>query len=91
MAADESEHVLRLTAAGRTESDGHLYAVGRLVLFAPHGSALPVAPQLNGLRTATWRESGSTRDRVFIAPDLAAPAAHASTQVDCDPIEFQHA
>jgi molybdate transport system substrate-binding protein len=51
MSADES-FVLRLHAAGKTEDAGVLYAVGRIVLFAPHGAAWQADAQFQGLRAA---------------------------------------
>src|SRR5688572_29632663 len=43
MAADEA-FVYKLADLGRTEDRGHLYATGRIVLFARHGSALKIDP-----------------------------------------------
>ena len=51
MSADE-DFVFRLAKAGRTEGSGALYAVGRLVLFARHGSHLDPDAQFVGLRAA---------------------------------------
>jgi molybdate transport system substrate-binding protein len=48
LAADE-EFPNQLTAAGLTRDAGEVYAVGRLVLFAPTGSPLAVDGQLGGL------------------------------------------
>jgi molybdate transport system substrate-binding protein len=48
LAADE-EFPNRLSAAGLTRNAGVVYAVGRLVLFAPNGSPLTIDPQLDGL------------------------------------------
>ncbi len=39
LSADES-YVQQLSKAGKTLDDGTLYAIGRLVLFTPHGSVL---------------------------------------------------
>lgn len=50
LAADE-DLPNRLAKAGRTRDAGVVYALGRLALFAPHGSPLTVDPQLNGLAT----------------------------------------
>lgn len=50
MSADEA-FVERLQAAGVTRDGGVLYGVGRIVLFAPHGSALVIDERLDGLRT----------------------------------------
>jgi molybdate transport system substrate-binding protein len=46
--ADEA-FVLRLAAKGLTRDKGMLYAVGRIVLFAPHGSPLVPDPELRHL------------------------------------------
>jgi len=51
MSADEG-FVFKLADAGRTEDRGQLYGIGRIVLFAPHGSSLRVDADLAGLRTA---------------------------------------
>lgn len=48
LAADE-DFPNRLSKAGLTRDAGVVYALGRLALFAPQGSALTVDPQLNGL------------------------------------------
>ena len=48
LAADE-EFPARLTSAGLTRSAGDTYAIGRLVVFSPHGSPLGVDEQLTGL------------------------------------------
>ena len=47
--ADEA-YVQRLAAKGLTRDDGTVYAVGRIVLFAPHGSPLTVDAQLGDLK-----------------------------------------
>ena len=54
LSADE-DFVLGLAAKGLTEGEGALYAVGRLVLFAPHGSPLAADEELSGLRAALKR------------------------------------
>jgi molybdate transport system substrate-binding protein len=51
MSADE-QFVLDLSAAGLTENDGDLYAVGRIVLFVPRGSPLQPDGTLTDLATA---------------------------------------
>lgn len=51
MSADE-QFVLDLAAAGLTEGDGDLYAVGRIVLFVPEGSRLEVDGELKDLAAA---------------------------------------
>ena len=48
LAADE-EFPNRLAAAGLTRDAGLVYAVGRLVIFAPNGSPLTVDERLDGL------------------------------------------
>lgn len=51
MSADEG-FVQQLAQAGKTEDGGTLYAVGRIVLFAPKGSSLKVDAELADLRAA---------------------------------------
>jgi molybdate transport system substrate-binding protein len=51
MSADEG-FVFKLAAAGRTEDRGVLYAVGRIVLIAPHGSSLEIDAGMLGLAQA---------------------------------------
>ena len=51
LSADEA-FVLRLADAGLTVDRGVLYGIGRLVVFAPHGSPLAVDAELEGLRAA---------------------------------------
>lgn len=48
LSADES-FVEKLASAGLTRDRGALYAVGRIVLFAPHGSPLTLDVELSGL------------------------------------------
>lgn len=48
LSADE-DYVFRLHSEGLTRDRGALYAIGRIVLFAPHGSRLKVDSQLKGL------------------------------------------
>jgi molybdate transport system substrate-binding protein len=48
--ADEA-FIERLVAGGRTRDGGALYGIGRIVLFAPHGSPLELDPAADGLRT----------------------------------------
>jgi molybdate transport system substrate-binding protein len=57
--ADEA-FVVRLASRNLTRDEGELYAVGRIVLFAPHGSPLAPDVRLDGLkqllaRGAAWR------------------------------------
>ncbi|MBY3313859.1 molybdate ABC transporter substrate-binding protein [Rhizobium laguerreae] len=51
LSADEG-FVQQLAQAGKTEDGGTLYAVGRIVLFAPGGSSLRVDADLADLRAA---------------------------------------
>ncbi|WP_333841969.1 molybdate ABC transporter substrate-binding protein [Pelomicrobium sp.] len=51
LSADEN-YVLQLADKGLVRDRGTLYAVGRIVLFAPHGSPLKVDGELKGLKTA---------------------------------------
>jgi molybdate transport system substrate-binding protein len=51
MSADE-EFVFQLAAEARTEDRGDLYAIGRIVLFAPTGSPLKVDETLSDLKAA---------------------------------------
>jgi molybdate transport system substrate-binding protein len=51
LSADE-DYVRRLQAAGRTDGEGRLYAVGRLGIFAPRGSALRADAGLRDLKAA---------------------------------------
>jgi molybdate transport system substrate-binding protein len=54
MSADE-DFVFRLANAGLTRDRGALYAIGRIVLYAPKGSPLKLDSELQGLR-AGWGE-----------------------------------
>lgn len=51
LSADE-QYIFQLTDQGLTTDRGTLYAIGRVVLFAPHGSPLRVDDQLQDLRAA---------------------------------------
>ena len=51
LSADEA-YVKRLATRGLTRDDGSLYAVGRIVVFAPNGSPLKVDAELLGLKAA---------------------------------------
>lgn len=51
LSADE-DYVLDLARDGFTRDDGALYAVGRIVLIAPHGSPLKADGRLDDLRAA---------------------------------------
>jgi molybdate transport system substrate-binding protein len=59
LSADENL-VYQLADAGLTRDRGVLYAIGRLVIFAPKGSPLSVDPQMQGLRALVER-NGVTR------------------------------
>lgn len=75
MSADEA-FVHKLADTGRTEDRGHLYATGRIVLFARHGSPLKIDPALAGLKSAL---SGGVR-RFAIANPEHAPYGRAAQQ-----------
>jgi molybdate transport system substrate-binding protein len=68
LAADE-EFPNQLTAAGLTRDAGVVYAVGRLVLFAPTGSPLTVDERLDGL-TRLVKAGGVSRFAIA-NPDVA--------------------
>ena len=74
LSADEA-YVAEVAAAGRALDGGTLYAIGRLALFAPHGSPLRVDPQLVGLRAVV--QSGR-RLRFAIANPAHAPYGRAA-------------
>jgi molybdate transport system substrate-binding protein len=68
LSADEA-NVKSLVDAGRAADAGAVYAIGRLVLFAPKGSPVAVDPGLDGLADAVGR---AAIKRIAIAnPDLA--------------------
>ena len=56
LAADE-EFPNQLSAAGLTRDAGVVYAVGRLVIFAPTGSPLAVDERLEGLARLLQRRA----------------------------------
>ena len=68
LAADE-EFPNQLTAAGLTRDAGAVYAVGRLVIFAPKGSPLEVDERLEGLARLT--EAGGVTRFAIANPDVA--------------------
>src|SRR6185503_16891650 len=68
MSADEA-FVYKLADAARTEDRGHLYAVGRIVLFARHGSPLKADPDFAGLRKAI--AAGAIRRFAIANPEHA--------------------
>jgi molybdate transport system substrate-binding protein len=77
LSADE-EFPNRLTAAGLTRDAGVVYAVGRLAIFAPTGSALTVDERLDGL--AQLLKAGKL-ERFAIANPDAAPYGQAAEAV----------
>jgi molybdate transport system substrate-binding protein len=68
LAADE-EFPNQLTAAGLTRDAGVVYAVGRLVIFAPKGSPLTVDERLDGL--ARLAKAGGVTRFAIANPDVA--------------------
>jgi len=68
LAADE-EFPGQLSAAGLTRDAGAVYAVGRLVVFAPAGSPLAVDEQLAGL--GSFVKSGRMGRFAIANPDVA--------------------
>jgi molybdate transport system substrate-binding protein len=74
LAADE-EFPGQLTAAGLTRDAGAVYAIGRLVLFAPTGSPLVVDERLDGL-SRLLQAGGVTR--FAIANPAVAPYGRAA-------------
>jgi molybdate transport system substrate-binding protein len=76
MSADE-RFVFRLADAGRTDGRGHLYATGRIVVFAPNRSSLRVDPELAGLKAAL--AAGHIR-RFAIANPEHAPYGRAAEE-----------
>jgi molybdate transport system substrate-binding protein len=76
MSADE-RFVADLTRAGRTRDDGALYAVGRIVLFAPAGSPLVPSEGLDGL---AGRVAAGQVPRFAIANPAHAPYGRAAEQ-----------
>lgn len=51
MSADE-QFIFNLAKDGFVEDEGALYAIGRIVLFTPHGSPLKADPKLQDLKAA---------------------------------------
>jgi molybdate transport system substrate-binding protein len=76
LSADES-YVQRLAESGMTRDNGSLYAVGRIVLFAPNGSPLEPDPELKDV--ADRLADGSLR-RFAIANPEHAPYGRAAQQ-----------
>jgi molybdate transport system substrate-binding protein len=77
LSADE-QSILQLADKGLTEDRGVLYATGRMVLFAPHGSPLRVDAELRDLRAAL--ADGRLR-RLAIANPEHAPYGRAARAV----------
>jgi molybdate transport system substrate-binding protein len=77
LAADE-EFPIQLSKAGLTRNDGVVYAVGRLVIFAPNGSPLTVDERLDGLARLT--KTGGVM-RFAIANPEVAPYGRAAEAV----------
>jgi molybdate transport system substrate-binding protein len=69
LSADE-QFVFDLAAKGLTVDDGALYAIGRIVIIAPHGSPLEIDGDLTGLKTAL---AGGTLQKFAIANPEHAP------------------
>lgn len=76
LSADEA-FVDRLAARRLTRGRGELYAHGRIVLFAPHGSPLELDPALDGLGR---RLSSGQSGRIAIANPKHAPYGRAAEQ-----------
>lgn len=76
MSADEA-YVERLAARALTRDGGDLYAQGRIVLFAPHGSQIDVDAGIDGLRAAL--DAGRV-SRFAIANPEHAPYGRAAEQ-----------
>lgn len=76
MSADE-EFVFRLAASGKTEDRGVQYAIGRIVLFAPEGSALGLDERMDGLKAALAQ---GRIQRFAIANTEHAPYGRAAEQ-----------
>ncbi|MCM2311596.1 MAG: molybdate ABC transporter substrate-binding protein, partial [Steroidobacteraceae bacterium] len=76
LSADEA-FVDRLAARRLTRGRGHLYGLGRIVLFAPNGSPLELDPALDGLaRRLASGQSG----RIAVANPEHAPYGRAAEQ-----------
>ncbi|MDP1717411.1 MAG: molybdate ABC transporter substrate-binding protein [Burkholderiales bacterium] len=76
LSADEG-FVFRLHQAGKTEDRGVLYAIGRIVLFAPTGSPLNVDAKAEGLKAAL---AGNRIRRFAIANPEHAPYGRAAAE-----------
>jgi molybdate transport system substrate-binding protein len=67
--------VLDLARDGFTRDDGHLYAIGRLVIITPHGSPLTADEDLNDLEAAL--AEGRIRRFAIANPEHAPYGARA--------------
>jgi len=76
LSADEA-FVTSLADRGLTRDRGELYAIGRIVIFAPHGSALRPDPRLEGLAA---RIANGSAGRLAIANPEHAPYGRAAEQ-----------
>jgi molybdate transport system substrate-binding protein len=76
MSADE-DFILALAREGRTLDDGRLYAIGRIALFVPHGSAVGLDADLKGVGAAL--AAGKIR-RFAIANPEHAPYGRAARE-----------
>ena len=76
LSADE-DFVFRLADQGRTADRGRRYAIGRLALFAPNGSAVQVDPDLTDLRRAL---ADGRLSRLAIANPDHAPYGRAARE-----------
>ena len=76
LSADE-ELVFRLADKGLTHDRGSLYAIGRIVVFAPQGSPLKADAELSGLRAALENKQVS---RFAVANPEHAPYGRAAEQ-----------
>ncbi len=76
LSADEA-YVDRLVARGLTRDAGALYAIGRIVLFVPHGSPLEPDP---GLKDLAARLASGKSGRLAIANPEHAPYGRAAEQ-----------
>lgn len=74
LSADEA-FVEKLAEGGFTRDRGVLYAIGRIVIFAPEGSPLQVDEQLDGLRALVTRNG---KLRLAIANPEHAPYGRAA-------------
>jgi molybdate transport system substrate-binding protein len=77
LSADD-RYVLELHRAGHTRGQGAVYAVGRLALFAPHGSPLTLDADLRGLQAAVTEGRVA---RFAIANPDHAPYGRAAREV----------